>query len=283
MQFIHLTDTHLTNPGKTLFGIDPAARLRAAVADINGRFAGASFVIVTGDLAHRGDPDAYDLLRTALDDLKIPVHLGIGNHDNRANFLALFPRTPADGAGFVQYSFVAGGHTFVMLDSVDAGKSSGILDAARLNWLRTILAARKTKRVFLFLHHAPVALGIPDLDDIGLRNAAEFGDVLSEADCVRHIFFGHVHRPVSGTWRGIPFSTQRSLVNQSALNPRRDGGILDNLEPPAYSIVNVAESGDIVVHHHDFMDESPEFYISGLHALDEGQNPATVDGTFTQP
>ena len=90
-------------------------------------------------------------------------------------------------------------------------------------------------------------------------------------------------RPASGVWQGIPFSTQRSLVNQSPLNFRPDGGILDNLEPPAYSVVELQDSGDIVIHLNEFMDLSPTFYIPGLQAIDEARNPYDVDGTFTQP
>lgn len=283
MRFIHLTDIHLTAAGRPLYGIDPSERLRLAVQDINTRFSDAEFMIVTGDLAHRGEPDAYRVLYETLENLKIPVYLGIGNHDRRTRFHERFPDTAKDPQGFVQYVFSKAGYNFIMLDSVDEDRPSGTLCADRLDWLRNALASPPGCGTFLFLHHAPIALGIPDLDDIGLRDAAAFGDILEEAGHVKHIFFGHVHRPASGIWRGIPFSTQRSLVNQSALNTTRDGGILDNLEPPAYSVVEISKSGDIVVNLHEFMDESPTFYISGMHAIDEQKNPRNVDGTFTQP
>ena len=283
MRFIHLTDTHLTAADRPLYGIVPSERLRIAVEDINTRFSDAEFLIVTGDLAHRGEPDAYRMLGQLLNDLKIPVHLGIGNHDRRADFRKQFATTPTDPQGFVQYAVDHAGYKFIMLDTIDEGSASGALGAERLSWLKNTLAASPRNGAFLFLHHAPVRLGIPDLDDIGLRDTSEFGDIIETAGTVKHMFFGHVHRPASGVWRGIPFSTQRSLVNQSALNPRRDGGILDNLEPPAYSVINVEENGDIVVNLHEFMDDSPAFYISGLHAIDERQNPRNIDGTFTQP
>lgn len=41
LQFVHLTDTHLVAPNETLYGLDPFARLEAAVAAINARHAGA--------------------------------------------------------------------------------------------------------------------------------------------------------------------------------------------------------------------------------------------------
>tara|TARA_E500000331_G_C17026831_1_gene613377 strand:+ start:428 stop:730 length:303 start_codon:yes stop_codon:yes gene_type:complete len=100
---------------------------------------------------------------------------------------------------------------------------------------------------------------------------------------LKHLFVGHVHRPASEVWQGIPFSTQRSLVNQSPMNFRSDGGNLDNLKPPVYSVVGFQGSGDIVIHLNEFIDPSPTFYIPGLQAVDEARNPSDVDGTFTQP
>ena len=82
---------------------------------------------------------------------------------------------------------------------------------------------------------------------------------------------------------GPGISTQRSLVNQRPLNFSPDGGILENLEPPAYSVADLQDSGHIVIHLHEFMDPSPTFYIPRLHALDGARNPSDVDGTFTRP
>ena len=278
----HLTAPHILPPGRLLYGIDPAERLSAAIVDINTRFHNAAFLIITGDLAHRGEPAACGLLNEILSGLKIPVHLGIGNHDGRTAFHREFPDTPTDAAGFVQYRFTQSGSGFVMLDSVEDGRSSGFLCPDRLSWAEKTLYSVGGTPALVFLHHSPVALGIPDLDDIGLRNASDLGKVVENSGNVKHFVFGHVHRPAIGVWQGIPFSTQRSLVNQSALNFHRDGGVLDNLEPPTYSVVELQDSGDIVIHLHEFMDPSPTFYISGLHAIDEARNPSDVDGTFTQ-
>ncbi len=56
-KFIHITDTHLANPGLKLYGLDPRARLDAAIADINKHQSDAAFAVVTGDLTHWGEPE----------------------------------------------------------------------------------------------------------------------------------------------------------------------------------------------------------------------------------
>ena len=102
--FLHLTDTHLMPPGRRLYGLDPAERLRAAVADIRRRHgpdgpAPAAFALLTGDLVHDPGAASYALLREILAPLPMPVHLLLGNHDDRALFRAAFPEAPVDPAG----------------------------------------------------------------------------------------------------------------------------------------------------------------------------------------
>ena len=46
MKFVHITDTHLV-PRRRLYGLDPKARLGAAVGDIRRHHADAELVVVT--------------------------------------------------------------------------------------------------------------------------------------------------------------------------------------------------------------------------------------------
>jgi len=104
-KFIHITDTHFVPPGNLLYGLNPIDRLALCVADVNRHHPDAAFAIFTGDLAHKGQPEAYQALKREVDKLVIPFHLMVGNHDDRANFRATFPATPVDAGGFIQYAF----------------------------------------------------------------------------------------------------------------------------------------------------------------------------------
>jgi 3',5'-cyclic AMP phosphodiesterase CpdA len=224
MKFIHLTDLHLVAPGRRLYGLDPGARLRAAIADINANHADAAFVLITGDLAHHGEGAAYEALRAALGELAPPCHLLIGNHDDRAAFLQAFPAAPVDADGFVQ----------------------------------ALVATPAGALVLLNAPPAPSPLALPAMDAFGLRQRHELAAVLARHRNVRHVFFGHVHRPLHGTWEGIPFSTQRGLSHQITMHSGAQPGIPGSHEPPAYAIVLV-DDGSVVIHVHDFLDASPRF------------------------
>src|SRR5437879_13772207 len=79
-KFIHLTDTHLAGPGLKLYGLDPRARLDAAIADINKHQSDAAFAVVTGDLTNWGEPEAYANFAEAMAALKMPYIAMVGNH-----------------------------------------------------------------------------------------------------------------------------------------------------------------------------------------------------------
>jgi 3',5'-cyclic-AMP phosphodiesterase len=214
MKFIHLTDLHLVPPPRRLYGLDPNARLRAAIADINANHGDAAFVLITGDLAHHGEPAAYEALKDCLRKLALPCHLVIGNHDDRTAFLRAFPAAPVDEGGFVQGVVELGAGVLVLLDTHEPGTHEGRLCERRLAWLDHTLARERGQPVFLAMHHPPLGLALPAMDALALRQQKELAEVLARHGNIRHIFFGHVHRPVHGVWRGIPFSTHRGLNHQ---------------------------------------------------------------------
>ena len=263
-KIVHLTDLHLTPLGRSLYGIDPNARLEAAIADINAHHRDAALVLVTGDLVHVGEPASYAALRRAVEKLKAPYRLLMGNHDDRASFRAAFPDHPVDAAGFVQSVCETPAGAFVLIDTLDPGADGGRLCPARLDWLEATLRELEGRPAFLAMHHPPVPLGIPILDSIALLEPRALSDLITRCEdvTIRYIFCGHVHRLTHGAWRGIPFSAQRSLICQFAatLAPK-DDRIVGSYEHPAYSIALI-EADSIAIHVHEFLDESPRFDLA---------------------
>ena len=240
LKFIHLTDPHLTLPGKPLYGLDPEARFRSAIAHIRRHDSDAAFMVVTGDLTHWGEEQAYAILRDGLGDLPFPVHLIIGNHDEREAFQTAFPGIAGDENGFVQYRVDTECGPFLFLDTVQAGTHAGFYCRERLDWLVRQLSLAEDP-VCLFMHHPPFPVHLPRLDRIAIVQADAVGKAIRDSGKVRHIFFGHVHRPISGCWHGIPFTTLYATNHQVPLEFSVDAPPPDapefTYEAPAYNVV----------------------------------------------
>ena len=255
MKLIQVSDLHLVLPGAHLHGLDPRARLEAAIADINTAQGDAELCLFTGDLVDNGAPEAYAALGEALAGLNLPYRLLIGNHDDRENFGRAFPEAPRDEHGFVQSVVRTAAGDLILLDTHEPGEGGGRFCAERQAWLEARLAEADTRPVYIFMHHPPFDIGIPSLDVIRLAEPAGFARVVAEAGSVKHIFFGHVHRPVSGSWHGVPFSALRSTVHQVALDWETEYPVPYTFEPPGYNVIFL-EPDKTVVHHHDFLDDS---------------------------
>jgi len=252
MKLIHITDTHFVAPGQHLYGLDPRARLDAAIEDINVNHSDAQMAVITGDLTHWGEIAAYANLVECLGALSIPVVPIMGNHDNREVFAEVFSEFPLDPNGFAQHSLETDAGTFLFLDTTLGGTHEGCYCEYRRAWLSQQLDATDGP-VFLFMHHPPFDIGIKSMDRIGIIQQQQFGEVVEpHRHKIRHLFYGHVHRPMNGSWMGIPFSTIRGTNHQVWLDMKSDGDEIPfTYEEPAYAVVLIGDK-TVVVHTHDY-------------------------------
>ena len=250
MKFIHFTDLHLVPNGEKLWGFDPVARLELCLADLTKYHADAAFCVISGDLADRGDIACYEILKDRLSRFPIETHLMLGNHDSRENYFKVF----GGGSEFVQRHLTWDRQHFILLDTLKGGPSSaGLLDNGRREWLKKALDETRGNPSYIFMHHPPFLIHHPLMDLIPLENGEGFGDLLKGHN-VRHIFFGHAHRTISGQWQGRSFSALPSLNQQLPLV----GGSVPTVysdEPPLYSVVYM-NGTQITVHSDAFMNRA---------------------------
>ncbi|TQV79363.1 phosphodiesterase [Denitrobaculum tricleocarpae] len=263
MKLIHLTDTHFVPRGETLYGGDPRIVLEAAVADINKHHRDADLVCITGDLTHWGEPEAFESLAEVLSPLKPPLQLLLGNHDDRAVFSEHFPDQARDENGFVQsVRKTAQGH-LIFLDTNLEGTHAGWYCDTRRAWLKAQLATAEEQDapVLLFMHHPPFPIGLAPLDRISLQEPEAFAATVEPyAGRIRHLFFGHIHRPLSGNWKGMSVSSLRAMNHQCWFDLEAESAIAGSFEPPAYAVVLIGDDS-VVIHTHDFLDKSRKFSL----------------------
>lgn len=262
MKVIQITDIHLVPDGNRLFGDDPVARFNTCIAHVNAHHSDADLCVITGDLTHDGDEESYRILLSCLQELRLPVRLLLGNHDERPAFRKVFPEMPVDPNGFVQSIVDTKDARLIFLDTKEPGTHEGRLCKQRLEWLESMLASAGKRQVYLFSHHPPFELDLPSMDWIRLREEADLRALVKQYGNVRYMFSGHVHRPSGGTWYGTPFATVPGTNHQHALDFALTGPATSSMEPPAYGILSLRDAG-VVVHYHAFMDRSEQFPYNG--------------------
>jgi 3',5'-cyclic AMP phosphodiesterase CpdA len=251
VKFVVMSDLHLVRPGAKLWGFDPCERFAQCLKDIQRHHGDASFCVIAGDLSDNADAQSYAELKSMIDRFPIRTFLLIGNHDERESFRSIFGSEHCDDQGFVQSAHFLGGYECLFLDTYKGGPTSaGVYCARRSQWLAERLHSARDQKVLLFMHHPPFDIGHSLMDLIKLEEAEAFYEVIRTHD-IRHLFFGHAHRPISGTWRGIPFAAPPSINHQLPLV----GGSVPTVysdEPAMYAVV-LAEEDRTVVHMDAFL------------------------------
>jgi len=254
-KLIIVTDTHLVEAGGVLHGLNPRARLDACLHNINVYHGDAVMCVFAGDLTDAGSEKSYENFRDAVSVLDIPWRLLIGNHDHRERFCAAFPETPVDANGHVQSVVETPAGAFILMDTVDPGTHSGAYCEQRAAWLDDMLAQCTDRDVYLVMHHPPFEIGIPSLDRIRILDATPLRDVIKAHDNVRHMFMGHVHRPVSGSWLGIPYTMFPATNHQVVLDLENEEPIYFSHNHPGYGVLLIDDER-VVVHTQDPMEET---------------------------
>jgi Icc protein len=108
--------------------------------------------------------------------------------------------------------------------------------------LESILATTNAEHVAVCLHHPPLPMKSKWLDQVGLRNATEFLNLIARAGNVRAAFFGHVHQQFDEQFETVRIIGTPSTCRQ--FMPGSDDFALDE-QPPAYRRVELFADGSI--------------------------------------
>jgi Icc protein len=244
VKLLLLTDIHLTRSGVTICDRDPDVNFEKALRHAMAHHADAEALIISGDLSDLGEEADYFRLKSMLKEVTIPVHLCIGNHDDRETMVTTFPDC-TDKNGFVQKLVpLSNGHA-ILLDSWGKDSHAGHFCQARASWLTEQLAILPGP-IWIFLHHHIVPTGVPALDRIILLDADRLGECLApHKDKIAHIFHGHCHLPLAGTFQGIPFYAPRGTNHACWPDFVADKSMAADL-PESYAVI-VSKNGDTMI------------------------------------
>lgn len=241
---LHLSDTHLLAADAMLYDrVNAESHLRRLFDELEASYARPEAIVFTGDLADKGEPDAYRKLRAIVEPaaarMGAEVIWVMGNHDDRGAFREsllgqLRSAAPIDRVHDVN------GLRVIALDSTVPGHHYGEVTSAQLDWLAEELAIPAPHGTILAMHHPPVPSVLQLAVSVELRHQASLAEVLEGSD-VRGIIAGHLHYSTNATFAGIPVSVASATCYTQDLNVPV-GGTRGRDGAQSFNLVHVYEN-----------------------------------------
>ncbi len=185
-----LSDTHVAGDKEEAYrGFKPYKNLQTVVPQVVS--AAPQGVIINGDVARlTGEQSDYQRINELLNPItqKIPVHMTMGNHDDRANFRRAFPDITTQVEEKYVHVIEASPVRMILLDSLlYVNKVAGLLGKSQRSWLENYLATASAMPTLLFVHHT---LGD---NDSGLLDVDRMFSIIQPHSFVKAVFYGHSH------------------------------------------------------------------------------------------
>ena len=223
LSLVQVTDTHLTGTDAgCLLGMNTARSARGVIhAALTAE--SADCILVTGDIAADGQPEAYGqlevLLGTSLPSLWLP-----GNHDDVSCHKDRY-------APNMQRRLRAKHWDVVMLETQVEGEVGGVLSTTELAALRSAVddARLANKALLVATHHPLRRLESAWLDEQSVKNASEALDILKPIADQTAVISGHVHQESDELINGVRMMTTPSTCVQFA--PGSQDFALDSKDP----------------------------------------------------
>lgn len=241
---LHISDTHLLAGSRGLYdAVDSTEHLRNLFAEFEASGGRPEAIVFTGDLADKGEPEAYEALRAIVE--PVAERLGceiiwvMGNHDDRAAFRSkLFGEVPTMRP--VDRVYDVNGLRIITLDSSVPGSHHGEVSPEQLDWLAEELSEAAPHGTILAMHHPPVPSVLDLAVSVELRDQSGLAEVLEGTD-VRSIIAGHLHYSSTATFAGIPVSVASATCYTQDLNVPV-GGTRPRDGARAFNLVHVYEN-----------------------------------------
>ena len=241
----HVSDTHLLAGAALQFGsVDTEAHLRRALGRLIEVEMPPQAIIVSGDLADRGEHAAYarvkELVEQTANTLDAQVIWSIGNHDDRAAYSEVLFGTrstePQDRVHELD------GLRVISLDTTVPGYHHGALEQRQLDWLAELLSRSAPHGTVLVMHHPPLPIALDRASQvIELDDQAALAGVIRGSD-IRAIVSGHMHYPTYGLFAGVPVFTGSATCSTMELaGPDRSYGVRDAAQ--AIAILHLFDRG----------------------------------------
>lgn len=247
-----IADTHIdADATRVVRGSVMASNLLRVVADILTLKQKPVFALINGDCAFNvglpADYKTFASLVSGITAANIPLHMAMGNHDDRFAFLAQFdaPETAGAAVEGKHVTLVQTRHAnwFVIDTLWQVNNVTGEVGAEQLRWLKSALETNSDKPAIVVGHHNPQFM--PDNGRIsGILDSQPLFDILESLSHVKAYVFGHTHN-----WNMTQRDSGLHLINLPPV-----GYVFDEKRPAGWVDAEVHGSGlSLTLHSLDVM------------------------------
>jgi len=259
VRLVQVTDSHIfAEPEGCLLGLNTRESFEAVCARVGREEWRPDALLATGDLAQDASPEAYKYLGDYFNKMNIPSFWIAGNHDNPEAMEMYLSNARVSSAKHL----LMGHWQVILLDSSVPGKVHGELDDSQLEFLEKSLKRYKDKHSLVVLHHQPIDIDCPWLDNIGLKNNRAFHKIIQKHNNVKGVLWGHIHQEFSKIEKGIHWIASPSSCVQFTPNSK---DFAADKKAPGYRYLNLYSDGRIesVVHRIDNIEFTVDYSIKG--------------------
>jgi len=237
LKLTQITDLHIGPiPDFTCRHLKTYKSLQSVLTAIKRDGRGDDRLLITGDIASDGQPEAYQQVDQLLSAEGKQALWLAGNHDSMdrmRQYLKNFPFTPV---------FEANNWAIIMLDSSIPGQPGGLISKTEMQQLEQHLANLSDKNILVAMHHSPIAVNSHWVDQHRIANHQQLYTLLASHGKVRAVVNGHIHQQHEANWGGIAVYSTPSTCFQ--FEPRSVEFSLGH-QSPAYRWIDLHPSGHI--------------------------------------
>lgn len=193
INIIQITDTHLfATDTDRLQRYATNQLFSQAIEKIQLQSNEVDFIFLTGDISEDRSVESYEYAAARLTQLHTPVYWIAGNHDDVSTVQSVFARY--ENLHLLNH-LTTSTWDFIGVNSCREGTASGYIESSELErfLVRLDIAKKNKKQVAVVMHHHPITIGTPLVDECMLQENENFLSLVKEHSEIKLIVCGHVH------------------------------------------------------------------------------------------
>jgi len=228
IKIIQLSDSHLfCSKEQTFLDVPPYFHLERVIQRIKNESPDCLFA--TGDLSHDGTPQSYEFFSDMISTLKIKTFWIPGNHDDFNVMGKVFSK---NRYLIYQKHFLIGRWQFICVETNVKNSDHGHIPNTEIDYISQCVQNTKANTVLL-MHHHPLPVGTPLIDQFVIDNGADFLNKLKYYNQIKLIICGHTHGDYS-----MCANSRLSIecCPASSLQWKKNTSEMDTINCPGYKI-----------------------------------------------